>query len=789
MATAKAPSHSGTNRRVQKQKSWSNLTNSKKLKHISNLVDKALEDASRDGSISSLQDFKDFVESYSEKHSKHPIVMELCEGTDGEIRGFRFYLASNPEERTSGKYLALNLQKHGVEIDENKYTPSAIMENLGIDEFENDVESEEFESDIEDKLEKNSNLDLELDDELTPQTAKLPIQRQNGKQNAKSKSIDKQIEDFQQSISEDELDDLLNDSDLNLEADESSPAPAPQKTKSKSKSKSKTELSNDKPQPVNDKSQERKDDQIDVAIEEMSNIGARAAVSGHEVNGINVAGLATQLAALGFAVGENIFKSLENTDSEQQKRLQQILDLIQEQAERVEELDRRQQRVQSFTLEPEKAELTKAESKADRILETIDKQEQRTQQLAERVENLQIAAQPLSTKATPDKNLANEVNNDELPTEPAQTFTPKRQAQRLTAENTVEDTIGVATNQLADKVNQLSDSLGEKSKSLPPIKLNSNASLDDKLDQIENYLNQLVKRIDALEQRIETLEQQAGIDFHTEEKSFQVQSGVSQKEPEDKSKASASLNSTEESLEGRAANPQQTAVANSLMAFVYSAHTEDVIQSEDVLCCSVPPDKTVYVDQSSTESISISLKDKASRQIFTAVSGDGSSWKVLSDSLSAQEIDNIRTLPQTPEAFEKQQLAQEFLDNFKEQYPELFNGEGESIVRFTNEEGEPTYEFELSEDKTQKTLSGYDLVNEEEQVFKATSRKVGESSKEEIWKIEQCDLPEEIVALLNDSLNSEEESLDSEEEDQDKEVVKSGQNPARSRHSDKEIEI
>ena len=163
MTKAKASSHSGIDRRVQKQKPWSNLTDPKKLKHISKLVDQALETAASDGSISSLQDFKEFVESYSEKHSRQPITMELCEGTDGEIRGFRFYLTSNPKERTSGKYLALNLQKHGVEIDENKYTPSAIMESLGIDdEFESDVE-EEFESEIEDEFESDrDDLDLEL---------------------------------------------------------------------------------------------------------------------------------------------------------------------------------------------------------------------------------------------------------------------------------------------------------------------------------------------------------------------------------------------------------------------------------------------------------------------------------------------------------------------------------------------------------------------------------------------------------------------------------------------------
>ncbi|PIG91579.1 hypothetical protein [Gloeocapsopsis sp. IPPAS B-1203] len=773
MTKAKASSHSGIGRRVQKQKPWSNLTDPKKLKHISKLVDKALETVIGDGSISSLQDFKEFVESYSEEHSSQPIAMELCEGTDGEIRGFRFYLISNPKERTSGKYLALNLQKHGVEIDENKYTPSAILESLGIDdEFESDVEElEEFESEIENKFESDrDDLDLELDDEPLAQTAKLPKQRQAGKQNGKGKSALKQMEDFKQSISEDELDDLLDDTDLNLEVDEL--APTPVKSVTKSKSKSKTQPSNGKRQQDNGKFQDQKDDRNEkpslngqIVVEEISNMGARAAVSGYEVNGINVAGLATQLAALGLAVGENVFKSLQNTDSKQQKRLQQILDLIQEQAERTEGLIQREQRLrsplalreaQSFNaIEPGETELTQADKRASRILETVEKQDRRTQQLAERAEQLQTADRSART-----------VDDDEPSTESAETSTPKRQVQNSPAENAVEDSIGAATNQLADKVNQLGDSLDATSTPLPPIKLNPNASLDDKLTQIEEYLNRLVKRIDALEERIEALEQQAEIDKSIEEKSLQ------------------------ESSEGRAANSQQTTVANALMAFVYSAHTENAIQSEDVLCCSLPPDQTVYVDRVSTEFISVSLKDKADRQLFTAISGDGSSWKVLEDSLSAREIDNIRILPQTPEAFEKQQLAQEFVVNFKQHSPEFFNGKGESGFIFTDEEGVNNYEFEVMKSKNQKSLVGYDLLNEGEQVFKAILTPSEKGSKSEYYRVEQCDIPTPILALLNESLVLEAEAEQEQKQDLAKEASKPERKPTQLRHySDKEIEM
>jgi hypothetical protein len=769
MTKAKASSHSGIDRRVQKQKPWSNLTEPKKLKHISKLVDKALESVSNDGSIASLQDFKEFVESYSEKHSREPIAMDLCGGTDGEIRGFRFYLTSNPKERTSGKYLALNLQKHGVEIDENKYTPSAILESLGIDdEFESDIEElEEFESDRDD-------LDLELNDEPIAQTAKLPKQHQAGKQNGKGKSALKQMEDFKQSISEDELDDLLDDTDLNLEVDELAPTPV------KSATKSKTQPSNGKRQQDNGKFQDQKDDWKDqpsldgqIVVEEISNMGARAAVSGYEVNGINVAGLATQLAALGLAVGENVFKSLQNTDSKQQKRLQQILDLIQEQAERTEGLIQREQRLRSplalreaqslDAIEPGEAELTQADKRASRILETVEEQSRRTQQLAERAEQLPTADRSAHAQATPDRSQSNEVDDDEPSTESAETSTPKRQVQNSPAENVVENTIGAATNRLTDKVNQLGDSLGETSTPLPPIKLNPNASLDDKLTQIEKYLDRLVKRIDALEERIEALEQQAGIDKRLESESLQ------------------------ESSERRAANSQQTTVANTLMAFVDSAHTEDAIQNEDVLCCSLPPDRTIYVDRSSTESISVSLKDKADRQLFTAISGDGSSWKVMEDSLSAKEIDDIRTLPQTPEAFEKQQLAQEFVVNFKQQYPEFFNGKGESGFMFTDEEGVENYEFEVMKSKHQKSLVGYDLLNEGEQVFKATFTPSEKGSKPEHCRVEQCDIPTKKVALLNESVSEPESE---QKQDLAEKAAKPDRKPAQSRRdSDKEIEM
>ena len=153
-------------RQNSQNRSWENLTDRRKLRHIENTLDKAIASSIQDDSIQSHEDFKAYVENYSQESGKAPITVELCVGggDDDEIRGYRFYLTSDPNHRTSGKYLIKNLE--GITSkDENYFTPSNIAEICGFAETELDDLDDELEDDLLDLDEENEEID-DTNDEL-----------------------------------------------------------------------------------------------------------------------------------------------------------------------------------------------------------------------------------------------------------------------------------------------------------------------------------------------------------------------------------------------------------------------------------------------------------------------------------------------------------------------------------------------------------------------------------------------------------------------------------------------
>jgi hypothetical protein len=130
------------------------ISDPKKLQHVGKLLDRAIDAASQEG-LSSLDDFATFLEEHTSEISKNPIGMRIFT-QDDRPTGFHFYLLSEPDRVVAGKYLATELNV------ENRYTPTALMGALGIeeeeeDEFVSDVEGEdEFTSDIEDAVEEET---------------------------------------------------------------------------------------------------------------------------------------------------------------------------------------------------------------------------------------------------------------------------------------------------------------------------------------------------------------------------------------------------------------------------------------------------------------------------------------------------------------------------------------------------------------------------------------------------------------------------------------------------------
>jgi len=76
-------------------------------------------------------------------------------------------------------------------------------------------------------------------------------------------------------------------------------------------------------------------------IEEASRLSASAAVNGRETNGVNVAGLAGQLATLGIVVGQGLLENLAAQDDEE--RIERIVRELQRQNEQVDHLTSRLQ--------------------------------------------------------------------------------------------------------------------------------------------------------------------------------------------------------------------------------------------------------------------------------------------------------------------------------------------------------------------------------------------------------------------------------------------------------------
>jgi len=76
-------------------------------------------------------------------------------------------------------------------------------------------------------------------------------------------------------------------------------------------------------------------------MEEASRLSASAAVNGRETNGVNVAGLAGQLAALGIVVGQGLLENLAAQDDEE--RIERIVRELQRQNEQVDHLTSRLQ--------------------------------------------------------------------------------------------------------------------------------------------------------------------------------------------------------------------------------------------------------------------------------------------------------------------------------------------------------------------------------------------------------------------------------------------------------------
>lgn len=306
-------------KQTSQTRSWENLTDRRKLRHIENTLDKAIAESLQDDSIQSHEDFKAYVENYSQESGKAPITVELCVGggDDDEIRGYRFYLTSDPGHRTSGKYLIKNLE--GItNKDENYFTPSNIAELCGFAETELD----DLDDDLEDGL-----LDLDEENEEIDDIADEPDDLLN--------------DDFNNQL--DDLEDLDEEDELPVSRVSVAPTKTQAKTLTKTQSKSQPKTQAKTQNKAKTNKTAAKNSKSREPLDEASRLSATAATNGREVNGVNLAGLTGQLATLGIVVGQGVLEQLAaEADS---KRLERIFKQLQRQNDRVDHLTSRLQEI------------------------------------------------------------------------------------------------------------------------------------------------------------------------------------------------------------------------------------------------------------------------------------------------------------------------------------------------------------------------------------------------------------------------------------------------------------
>ncbi|MEA5551202.1 hypothetical protein VB713_09480 [Anabaena cylindrica UHCC 0172] len=677
-------------------RSWENLTDRRKLRHIENTLDKAISESIQNDSIHSHQDFKDCVENYSQESGKAPITVELCVGgdDDDEIRGYRFYLTSDPGHRTSGKYLIKNLE--GItNKDENYFTPSNIAEICGFAETELDDLDDELEDDLLDLEEENEEID-EIDDELD----------------------DLLNDDFNNEL--DDPDDLDEEDELPVSRVSVTPSKPQAKTvtKPQSKSQPKTPTKTQDKTPTNKTATKKSKSQE--PLDEASRLSATAATNGREVNGVNLGGLAGQLATLGIAVGQGVLEQLAAEANE--KRLERILKQLQKQNDRVDNLTSRLQKIK-----PDSSEFQDSQTSLN---------------------------SPISSNSRTSSN------------------SPTSQDYRVGSEaSTADNPVVVATMKIGSKVDKLGSQLDPNNQS-QPFELDKDASIIEQFQQIEEYLQNLSKRLDRLEEVVGRLEKQLV---------SQQNSSVIASETAEKAAKFNSTNQPENDVLGhltkRQAQQQQIACAESLVGFANVASELFDQSPEDGIAIS--SNKTLRVKQQGVKQqgkqtaqteisadVAIALENTQGKTLFAGTCTQGQ-WAIAQDNLTDEEKTGICKLPQSKQEYALKATTQELIQKFQTQLPHKFNGDDEPTFTWA-EKGKAKYDFEIVKlSNGTQILQGFNPNRHNEQVLDA-ALVPGEPPE-----IRQCSIPlREMEALLDNQQSTRSQQVDKNTAKQQKKQTK-----------------
>ncbi|MEG4814510.1 hypothetical protein [Microcoleus sp. K5-D4] len=749
------------------------------LNYLRNRCEKALDYCLENG-LTSVEDFADAIEELTEADGKPGISVEV------KHNGLVLSLSDRPEYgSTTGKYM----MEHLGEPDDNRFTKTGIetlldsprtktrskKDNL-LDELDDEQPSPKSKSKAETKSKKDDLLD-ELEDEQPSrrsnfQTANQsqkdnllddleddkPSQKSKSKANIKSKKNEiENSEDDEPSPNsqtkrrprKDDVEELESEEPLvkskalsrsptdelseldEFEFKEPQPKAKPQtkshlqnseredledeelSAKSQAKRKlqtdeavevaeslartpSKTRTSQQQPQ-----SKKSNDQNIDSILDAAVQVSGRTAISGSEVEGTTVSGLSGQVAVLATLMGK--------------KAASQII---------------------------EAALGARKERQVAGIVKRLKAQSQRADSLSQRVTNLaeadSIADATVESEALP---IA------EPKPEPEQNILPEPDAEFVSTPGML---LAKAVSKVHGKVDKISgrvrDNNSEKTAS---IKIDTEASFEEQLVQINEALNRLEKRLDTLEERIEALENKLSLqsdtgvqaadakvespDSSTQALSDQfVQNGTEIDEKislESTIPASSSASATAKKITVTAQNLTQDSQLAATLAKIYSLAEEEANAEGIALEDGVDLGEAKLYVTNIDSSTAIRLKTKEGEEMFSAVQDKTGEWKVTNDFLKPEEKEELDRLKIFQQALNQERLA------------EMVKRSNQDEVSFTDSQGSRLdFEVEFSDkSKSKGTVKGFN--SHSEIVFEASLQKGN-------VEVLLCDIPPEVVENL-----------------------------------------
>lgn len=667
------------------------------LKYLRNRCEKALDYCLENG-LKSVEDFADTVEELTEADGKPSISVEI------KHNGIILSLADRPEYgSTTGKYM----MEHLGESDDNRFTKTGVEAILNPQKSYRKSQQDDLLNDLDD--DENQPLSKsKLDSKTYPRDIQgldenEPLIKTQSKRKAKSNDSDELALEEHQTKSKsksqtrtDELDDLLD------ELDENEPQPKPQsKTRnqpqkdvadsdeisdiSKNNRKSvRHALLDESQSPTNNRRQSSNNLDIDNILDATSQVSSRAAISGSEVDGTTVGGLSTQIAVLTTLIGK--------------KAASQVL---------------------------EAAKATGRERQVSNIIKRLKAQSQRADSLTARAKSLT-------------QEESDELDDSETSPDEPMIIGESKSEDKAESVPDAGFILAETVNKISDKIDKASTSLeSNTSEKSEPIEIDTKASFDKQLAQINQALDRLEKRLDTLEVRIEALEKKLSVaeneideqTIHLKAESINIDNNLASDGTKPSSPKLENMNNTNAK---KAANPPSIETQSSqtapLLAQLYNLVEEEAVAAGETLEDGVELGATKLYQTRERNSTSVRLENQQGEELFSATFSQGQ-WKVINDFLGKndkQEIANLDVLQRT--------IHQETL-------AEVLGKSGLTQMNFTDSQGRRLdFEVEFS-DKSKSSASIQGFNQYDEVVFDATIAR----GKVEII---QCDIPIEDVKYL-----------------------------------------